>query len=339
MKTRPEILFIDDEPCVLEGLERSLRGMKTDWNIRFHSCPLAAIKSVRERHADIVISDFRMPGMDGFDIISSVKQLGVDCEFILLTGSSEIETAIRAINQAGVFRFLRKPCATADIVDSIEQAWLRLNARRHYIPDDIIAPFIPNATNPVLELLATAIIIIDGQTQKILYTNQSADGLFQSKGCLHRDTENRCRAVNSELTAVLHQTISQALDPSEGHGFMALPRSDGQRDLSAIVLGLPGTHPGNSPTVAMFINDPESHPQITPSALSTLYGLTLAEANLAHALVQGEPVQEAARTCGITVETARTYLKRIFSKTNVTRQTDLIRLILSTPAYRQVQSS
>ena len=82
------------------------------------------------------------------------------------------------------------------------------------------------------------------------------------------------------------------------------------------------------PIAAIFVTDPEIPLDSNEQHLRELYALTAGEARLASWLLQGKSVEEAAAAMGITVNTARAYLKRIYNKTGVRRQPELVRLLL-----------
>lgn len=77
----------------------------------------------------------------------------------------------------------------------------------------------------------------------------------------------------------------------------------------------------------LFLADPERAPALDAGVLEQVWGLTPAEARLAKALMQGKTVQDFARDGGVSLNTARTHLKRIFLKTGVRRQAELVRLL------------
>lgn len=105
---KPRILCVDDEQGVLEGLELSLR--------RHYSVVSATSgEAGLDRLGDagpfpIVISDMRMPGMNGAEFLSEVRKRSPGTMRILLTGQADVEAAISAVNEGQVFRFLTKPC-------------------------------------------------------------------------------------------------------------------------------------------------------------------------------------------------------------------------------------
>lgn len=110
------LLIVDDEPSVLAALRRELRRQFAD-ELLIETCadPALALTWVRAQPFDIVMSDLRMPEIDGLSFLSIVSAILPASVRIVLTGSSDFETAQRAINDAGVFRYLTKPWSEAEL--------------------------------------------------------------------------------------------------------------------------------------------------------------------------------------------------------------------------------
>ena len=130
-------------------------------------------------------------------------------------------------------------------------------------------------------------------------------------------------------TAALPDAIHRPL------GAMAITRPSGRCSLSIVIRPVPGSRSAGQqhPAMAVFLRDPESC--VARSALEVvrrLYGLSRMEASVAMALGDGLTLDETAEKLGITRNTARTYLRIIFCKTGVTRQTMLVRKLLSSVA-------
>ncbi|MFT5285348.1 MAG: HD-like signal output (HDOD) protein [Planctomycetota bacterium] len=106
MKKR--ILFVDDETRVLDGLRRSLRRFRDRWDTDFAESGQAALDLLDQTTYDIVVSDMRMPGMDGFELLSIVRDKFPDTLRIVLSGQTEHDTAIRSVSIS--HQFLSKPC-------------------------------------------------------------------------------------------------------------------------------------------------------------------------------------------------------------------------------------
>jgi CheY-like chemotaxis protein len=117
------ILCVDDEPRVLDGMRRTL-GMNFEVKTAEGGAQALAMLTGAERFA-VTISDMRMPGMDGAAYLEQAAEKDPDMVRMLLTGQSDMQAAIRAINHGRIFRFLTKPC-DADVLhraveDALEQ--------------------------------------------------------------------------------------------------------------------------------------------------------------------------------------------------------------------------
>jgi CheY-like chemotaxis protein len=119
-KQRPRILCVDDEPNVLEGLSLHL-GRRYAMSTA-PSGPAALALLEREGAPQVIVSDMRMPGMDGATFLSQVRILYPDTVRMLLTGQADMASAIAAINHGQIFRFLTKPCAPNDMLSAVAAA-------------------------------------------------------------------------------------------------------------------------------------------------------------------------------------------------------------------------
>jgi len=101
------ILLVDDEENVINSIRRSLR--KEGYQILSCTNARQALELLQTEDVDLIISDQRMPGMSGMDFLIQAKKLRPHTIRILLTGYSDMEVAIKAINEGKLFRFLSKP--------------------------------------------------------------------------------------------------------------------------------------------------------------------------------------------------------------------------------------
>ena len=118
MKTR--ILFVDDEANVLAGLRRMLRGQRKVWEMHFANGGAEALEILAEHPFDVVVSDMRMPGIDGAELLNRVSELYPSTVRLVLSGQSEHEKIFRAIGPA--HQFMSKPCEPHVLVSTIERA-------------------------------------------------------------------------------------------------------------------------------------------------------------------------------------------------------------------------
>ncbi len=133
----PEVLFVDDELSALLGVKRTLRH-HTD--IKAIDCPLAALNHlVTARNVAVIVSDLQMPQMDGLTFLKEAKALHPNASLVILTGSPSCESAIEAINEVEVARYLMKPCRAPDLVDAIMMALRNYDDRLASGRNEIVA--------------------------------------------------------------------------------------------------------------------------------------------------------------------------------------------------------
>jgi len=103
-----KILFVDDEPAVLDGYKRILHK---DFDLNTATGGEQALAEIHEHGPySVVISDMRMPGMNGAQFLARVRQTAPDTIRMLLTGHADLNAAMDAVNEGNIFRFLTKPC-------------------------------------------------------------------------------------------------------------------------------------------------------------------------------------------------------------------------------------
>ena len=115
---RIRILCVDDEPSVLDGLARNLRQRYALETAGGGEEGLEILQ--RKGPFSVVVSDLRMPGMNGIVFLTRVRGLPPDTVPILLTGQADLEAAIAAVNDGHIFRLLSKPCPTATLLKALE---------------------------------------------------------------------------------------------------------------------------------------------------------------------------------------------------------------------------
>jgi DNA-binding NtrC family response regulator len=117
------ILIVDDEARVLSALRRTLRRRYGQaMEIETFEDPLLALARARDREFDLILCDLRMPEMDGISFLTLMTAVQAQSVRIMLTGSADFESAQRAVNDAGVFRYLCKPWTEVELLSHIEAA-------------------------------------------------------------------------------------------------------------------------------------------------------------------------------------------------------------------------
>lgn len=115
-----KVLLVDDDAAVREALSQTLE--LADYHPVAAGSFVAAKDHIRPDFAGVIVSDIRMPGRDGFHLLSYTREIDPDLPVILLTGEGDIPMAVQAMGQ-GAFDFLEKPCAAADLLAVLERAF------------------------------------------------------------------------------------------------------------------------------------------------------------------------------------------------------------------------
>ncbi len=114
------ILFVDDEASLLEGLRRLLRPQRARWETMFAAGGEEALRMLDHCPCDVVVTDMRMPGVDGAELLKRVRTRFPGVVRIVLSGYCDMESTLRAVTVA--HQFLQKPCDTKKLVQAIDRA-------------------------------------------------------------------------------------------------------------------------------------------------------------------------------------------------------------------------
>jgi len=129
MSEQTSILILDDEPIVSKRLRPSLE--KKGYEVETFTASADALKRVRERQFDIVVTDLKMEGVDGMQFLTEVKSLYPDTEVIVITGFATMATAKESFNK-GVFDFLAKPFKLGEIAEVIAKAEAKIKKKAEH---------------------------------------------------------------------------------------------------------------------------------------------------------------------------------------------------------------
>ncbi|KON80346.2 EAL domain-containing protein [Azoarcus sp. PA01] len=128
---RPDrtLLLVDDEPSIQSALRRVLRN--EGYILLFAGNAAEALDLLAKHAVGVVMSDFRIPGMDGIQLLDRVKTLYPDTVRLVLSGYSDIGTITNAINRGSIFRFLHKPWDDRELLQSVRDAFERFDRRKN----------------------------------------------------------------------------------------------------------------------------------------------------------------------------------------------------------------
>ena len=128
------ITIIDDEAVTLKRLRRILESL--GHRVAAFSSPRRALKHLENNACDLVISDVKMPGMSGFDLLTQVRNRFPGVEFILITGYASLDDAVRAAKE-GAFHYLAKPFTPDQLRERVAQALEQCRLRKAARPSDL----------------------------------------------------------------------------------------------------------------------------------------------------------------------------------------------------------
>jgi response regulator RpfG family c-di-GMP phosphodiesterase len=162
-KNRPRVVCVDDEPRVVEGLVLHLRK---DYEVHTALGGVEALRLLGElRGAAVVVSDMRMPGMDGATFLHHVLTVFPDATRILLTGEAGRDAAVEAVNKARIFRFLTKPCSPEQLKAAVEDGVMQhrlIGAERAVLKETLIG-----CIKALIDVLAIANPVAFGRANRL----------------------------------------------------------------------------------------------------------------------------------------------------------------------------
>jgi response regulator RpfG family c-di-GMP phosphodiesterase len=175
MSEQVHVLCVDDEPKVLEGLALNLRRR---YRVSSATSGRAGLEFIDKSDIPaVVISDMRMPEMDGAAFLAQIKERSPDTVRLLLTGQTDLGAAIAAVNQGQVFRFLTKPCDAKDLAAAVASA-----VEQHRLitaEKDLLEKTLRGAVKALTEILSMSNPLIFGRATRI---KQHAQELVTSLG-------------------------------------------------------------------------------------------------------------------------------------------------------------
>ena len=167
------VLLVDDEPEILDALRRTLRT--EGYRLVTATSPSEARELLVNHSVDLVLSDMRMPGSSGLDLMTELRRTQPHVARVLLTGVATFESAVSAINDGAVHRFVTKPWDDVGLRESLRDALLRARDAQPSAPWVSLSPPLAPRLDETLRALMT------GASEK-----QIADDLGVSKHTLHQ---------------------------------------------------------------------------------------------------------------------------------------------------------
>jgi putative nucleotidyltransferase with HDIG domain len=135
------VLFVDDEPNILSGLRRILRPLRNDWEMIFEEGGESALEKLEDAPCDVIVSDMKMPGMDGAEFLSQVREKFPASIRIALSGETDSHMIYRCVQHA--HQYLAKPCDADMLVSAVKRAF----SLRELMNDDNLEAVVANMTS------------------------------------------------------------------------------------------------------------------------------------------------------------------------------------------------
>ncbi len=216
------ILCVDDDPSILQAYQRALRK-------RFHIEPALggeeALAAVLEQGPyAVVVADMRMPGMNGVELLTRIREHAPDTVRMMLTGNADQQTALEAVNEGRIFRFLTKPCSPEVFASALEAgiAQYRLVTAER----ELLSKTLSGAIKVLTDILSLASPIAFGRASRIrrlagqLASQLEFHPLWQLEIAAML-SQIGCVAVPEEILTKAYQ--GQELSAKEAEAFQAYP--------------------------------------------------------------------------------------------------------------------
>lgn len=152
------VLFVDDEPNVLDGIRRQLRNRLDMETANGAAAGLQLIET--KGPFAVVVSDMRMPDMNGARFLAKVNELAPDTVRMVLSGQADLDSTVAAVNEGHIFRFLMKPCDTEKLIQSVTcgiEQYRLVNAERNLLE---------NTLNATVKVLVEVLGLINPDAQR-----------------------------------------------------------------------------------------------------------------------------------------------------------------------------
>jgi DNA-binding NtrC family response regulator len=117
----PRVLLVDDEEMVTTSI-RAFLSLETDYEILAHTQPEEALRRLDEGPLDVIVTDYLMPRVTGLQLLAEAKKKQPEAARVLLTGHADKQSAIKAINDVGLYQYLEKPWDNAQLLLVINSA-------------------------------------------------------------------------------------------------------------------------------------------------------------------------------------------------------------------------
>ncbi|WP_169570188.1 DNA-binding response regulator [Sneathiella limimaris] len=281
--------------------------------------------------ADVLLLDADSTGDADFETLKALRSVFPEVPVVLLTDDEE-NIGKFAIRNGAQDYLIRNQLTANGLARNLVSAIERQKGQGR-TPDT--TPLLESAT-AVLNRLPLGVILVTAAS-RVLFMNGKAKAFLDRQDGLLLDNNRVCRASNSkenkQLTELLGNALSAVGENAEGEFAMSVSREESDTALTVMVAPI-GTGVAGKGAV-LFISDPSEAVELSIDTICRLYALTPAEGRLALGLTNGNKLDDLAEEWGVSMHTVRSQLRQIFRKTDTSRQSELVKLILTGPAALQ----
>lgn len=317
------IICVDDDPITLAQLKNQLAEVGRELSVSFFTSANRGVEAHIAGPADIAIVDLRMQEATGLETIARMRVAHQDAIYILVSGDADLRSALTALNELNVFRFLVKPIEAGELKLALDTAVTELNLRRLSHLSTMSHATVGRLTSPVIYLDAD---------MNVSYSNDAGKDLILRTKALEISPEGKLRGRSIAETKSFYSFLASIKESEveDTRSIFTFSLEDGQMPLTVSAVYHDCSNQ-IAPHFSLVLSDP-TRMRATANGIAAALKLLPSEARVVLGLAEGGSVEEAAAAAGVSVSTARTYLKNVFQKTGVSRQAELVRLVLLTAA-------
>ncbi len=216
MSNAPQILIVDDDTALLQALPRMISLRIVGVGVDTSESAQAALEQIQEHDYDVIVSDIKMPGMDGLELLAKIQELRPDTPTLLITGHGEHNLAIRAL-RGGAYDYIQKPIDRDDFVASLHRA-IQTRQLRRQVKDLLLA----------LELHALSLErLVQQRTGELIKANDTKDKFLSMAS---NELKTPLNGLKSMVQLLQRQVERPDMAEVVGIGLVDIERSIGRME-------------------------------------------------------------------------------------------------------------
>lgn len=331
------ILILDDDKDYTAFVKRSI---KQDTNYDYTFTCLSSLNDIldacKEKTADILILDYQIPKTDGLEILKTLKNKH-NCKMpvIVLTADGDESIAVEFMKNGAVDYISKSSLVPKVLLHSIDHN-IKVTQLNNELSNDDVLNFNESALHFAMDKIASGIFILDNDLE-VIFANAFTENLLNGSDALkmngnhmHFGDEKTVEIKNRINGSNGKENDSYVFKLHNGNG----RNGNGKNSIHSCVIFLSkliGVN-GNNNHV-LFISDPALNKEIPAKYLKIYFDLTKRESEIINLLLSGNKLETVAINLKVSTNTIKTHFRSIYQKTGVNKQSDLIKLILSTPGW------